>query len=104
VRHVVRTIAWPQDVYLIPRSDGRMTIGATSEEAGFDKETVSETISKLRQAAMDLVPRLADARVLETWAGLRPGTPTSCRFWARRRHRDILWRPGIFGMGFCWRR
>ncbi|MFY9661876.1 MAG: glycine oxidase ThiO [Terriglobales bacterium] len=75
VRHVVRTIGWPQDVYLIPRSDGRMTIGATSEEAGFDKETVSETISKLRQAAMDLVPRLADARVLETWAGLRPGTP-----------------------------
>ena len=71
VRHVVRT----PDVYLIPRSDGRMAIGATSEEAGFDKQTVPETIEKLRQAAIDLVPRLADARILEAWAGLRPGTP-----------------------------
>jgi glycine oxidase len=71
VRHVIRT----PDVYLIPRSDGRMVIGATSEEAGFDKRTVPETIQKLRQAAIDLVPKLADARILEAWAGLRPGTP-----------------------------
>jgi glycine oxidase len=75
VRHVVRTSGWNQDVYLIPRSDGRMLIGATVEEAGFDKRTVPETIQKLRQAAIDLVPRLADARMLEAWAGLRPGTP-----------------------------
>jgi glycine oxidase len=71
VRHVVRT----PEVYLIPRSDGRMSIGATAEEAGFDKHTVPETIQKLRQAALDLVPKLADARILEAWAGLRPGTP-----------------------------
>ena len=71
VRHVVRA----PEVYLIPRSDGRMLIGATAEEAGFDKQTVPDTILKLRQAALDLVPRLADARILEAWAGLRPGTP-----------------------------
>ena len=71
VRHVVRT----PNVYLIPRSDGRMLIGTTVEEAGFDKQTVPETILKLRNAALDLVPKLADARILEAWAGLRPGTP-----------------------------
>jgi glycine oxidase len=71
VRHVVRT----PDVYLIPRSDGRMLIGATAEEAGFDKRTVPETIQKLRRAALELVPGLAKARMLEAWAGLRPGTP-----------------------------
>jgi len=71
VRHVVRA----PDVYLIPRSDGRMLIGATAEEAGFDKQTVPQTIQKLRLAALDLVPKLADARILEAWAGLRPGTP-----------------------------
>ena len=71
VRHVVRA----PEVYLIPRSDGRMLVGATAEEAGFDKRTVPETIQKLRQAALDLVPKLADARILEAWAGLRPGTP-----------------------------
>jgi glycine oxidase len=75
VRHVVRTLSRTPDVYLIPRSDGRMLIGATAEEAGFDKQTVPETIQKLRQAALDLVPKLADARILEAWAGLRPGTP-----------------------------
>jgi glycine oxidase len=50
-------------------------IGATHEEAGFDKRTVPETILKLRNAAIDLVPKLAEARILEDWAGLRPGTP-----------------------------
>jgi glycine oxidase len=71
VRHVVRS----PEVYLIPRTDGRMLIGATVEEAGFDKKTVPETILKLRQAAFDLVPKLDGARILEAWAGLRPGTP-----------------------------
>ena len=71
LRHVVRT----PEGYLIPRSDGRVLIGATVEEAGFDKQTVPETIQKLRQAAIELVPRLTDARILEAWAGLRPGTP-----------------------------
>jgi glycine oxidase len=71
VRHVDRTT----DVYLIPRTDGRMLIGATQEEAGFDKQTIPETIQKLRAAALDVVPKLAEARFLEAWAGLRPGTP-----------------------------
>ena len=71
VRHVVRT----PDVYLIPRSNQTMVIGATQEEAGFDKRTVPETILKLRNAAIDLVPKLAEARIVEDWAGLRPGTP-----------------------------
>ncbi len=71
LRHVLRT----PDVYLIPRSDGRLLIGATVEEAGFNKQTVPDTIKKLRRSALELVPKLADARILEAWAGLRPGTP-----------------------------
>ena len=71
LHHVIRT----PDVYLIPRTDGRLLIGSTVEEAGFDKRTVPETIQKLRQRALELVPKLAEARILEAWAGLRPGTP-----------------------------
>lgn len=71
LKHVVRS---PQ-VYLIPRSDGRLLVGATLEEAGFDKRTIASTIQVLYQAALELVPKLADARILEDWAGLRPGTP-----------------------------
>jgi glycine oxidase len=71
VRHVIRT----PEVYLVPRSDGRILIGSTLEEAGFDKRTDASTIQRMHQAAIRLVPALAQARVLEAWAGLRPGTP-----------------------------
>jgi glycine oxidase len=73
VRHVIRS----RDVYLVPRTDGRIMVGSTIEEAGFDKRTDTATIHKLHQAALELVPRLGDARILEDWAGLRPGTPDS---------------------------
>lgn len=71
IRHVIRT----PDVYLIPRSDGRLLVGATVEEAGFDKRVDPATIQRLHRAALALLPRLADAKILEDWAGLRPGTP-----------------------------
>jgi len=71
LQHVIRA----SEVYLVPRSDGRILIGATVEEAGYDKRTDSDTIQRLHQGALDLVPALNAARVLEAWAGLRPGTP-----------------------------
>jgi glycine oxidase len=71
LKHVVRS----PEAYLIPRSDGRLLVGATVEEAGFDKRTDLATIQRLHEAAISLVPKLADAKILESWAGLRPGTP-----------------------------
>jgi glycine oxidase len=71
LRHVVRS----PEVYLVPRSDGRVVIGSTLEEAGYDKRTDADTIHRLHRAAMNLVPELSEARILEDWAGLRPGTP-----------------------------
>jgi glycine/D-amino acid oxidase-like deaminating enzyme len=71
IRHVIRT----PDLYLIPRSDGRLLVGATVEEKGFDKRTDPDTMKRFLQAAIELVPKLRDAKILEDWAGLRPGTP-----------------------------
>jgi glycine oxidase len=71
VCHVIRA----PEVYLVPRSDGRIVIGSSLEEAGFDKRTDANTIQRLHQAAIRLVPALQEARILEDWAGLRPGTP-----------------------------
>jgi glycine oxidase len=45
------------------------------EEAGFDKRTDVATIQRLNRAAVALVPALKNAKILEDWAGLRPGTP-----------------------------
>jgi glycine oxidase len=73
LKHVIRS----PKAYLIPRSDGRLLVGATVEEAGFDKRTDPDTIQRLHRAALELVPKLRDARMLEDWAGLRPGTPDS---------------------------
>jgi len=71
VNHVVRA----PEVYVVPRSDGRIVIGSTLEDAGFDKRVDPETIQRLHQAATELIPELSETRLLETWAGLRPGTP-----------------------------
>jgi len=71
LRHVVRS----PEVYIVPRSDGRLLVGATVEEAGFDKRVQAETVQRLHQLAAKLVPQVGEARMLEAWAGLRPGTP-----------------------------
>jgi glycine oxidase len=71
LQHVVRA----PEVYLVPRSDGRIIIGSTVEEAGFDKRVSPETARMLHQAATYLVPDLGEARIYEAWAGLRLGTP-----------------------------
>ena len=62
-------------VYLVPRSSGKILIGATVEDVGYDKIVQPATVQGLYQAAADLVPELASAQITETWAGLRPGTP-----------------------------
>ncbi|MFY9910997.1 MAG: glycine oxidase ThiO [Candidatus Sulfotelmatobacter sp.] len=71
LKHVIRA----PEVYLIPRSDGRILVGTTLEEAGFDKRTDVGTIQRLYRAAVALIPELQNAKILEDWAGLRPGTP-----------------------------
>jgi glycine oxidase len=71
LKHVIRA----PEVYLIPRSDGRILVGTTVEEAGFDKRTEVATIQRLHRAAIALIPELRNAKILEDWAGLRPGTP-----------------------------
>jgi glycine oxidase len=71
LQHVIHA----PEVYIVPRSDGRLLVGATIEEKGFDKRVEPETIQRLHQAAANLIPCLGEARMLEAWAGLRPGTP-----------------------------
>jgi glycine oxidase len=62
-------------VYLIPRSDGRILLGATVEEAGFDKRVDPDVVQALHQAAAIVAPEVGQMRLYEAWAGLRPGSP-----------------------------
>jgi glycine oxidase len=95
LKHVIRS---PQ-AYLIPRSDGRLLVGATVEEAGFDKRTDLATIQRFHKAAVELVPKLADAKILESWAGLRPGTPDALPILGETRTRGYFVATGHFRDG-----
>lgn len=61
--------------YLVPRADGRIIAGSTKEEAGFEKRVTAAGMRKVLDAAIELCPALAGAEIVETWSGLRPGTP-----------------------------
>jgi glycine oxidase len=61
--------------YLVPRDDGHLLIGSTEEpEAGFVKQTTPAAIADLLIFAGDLAPDLAAAKMVKSWAGLRPGS------------------------------
>ena len=61
--------------YLVPREDGRIIAGSTIEHVGFEKRATLTGIRRIIQGALEICPRLEEAEILETWAGLRPGTP-----------------------------
>lgn len=65
---------WTEGGYLVPRPDGRVLVGATVELVGYDKSVTAGGVRRLLGAAIDSFPALAEARLVETWAGLRPFT------------------------------
>jgi glycine oxidase len=60
--------------YLVPRRDGRVLVGSTMEEAGFDKSVTLAGMTKISRAALDMAPNLSELPFREAWAGLRPAT------------------------------
>jgi glycine oxidase len=65
---------WGNGVYLVPR-DGRLLVGATLEDAGFDTSLTDFAENWLSSRAVELMPPLRQWRIDEHWAGLRPGSP-----------------------------
>lgn len=70
LRHVVRG----SDAYLVPKSDGRLLVGATSEERGFECDVTGDGLYSLLEGAIELVPGIRDLIVRDVGAGLRPGS------------------------------
>ncbi|HEX8638624.1 MAG TPA: FAD-dependent oxidoreductase, partial [Pyrinomonadaceae bacterium] len=58
--------------YIVPRADGRILVGATVEDVGFDKTVTDAGTEILRQTALEISPSLANLEIAEKWAGLRP--------------------------------
>jgi glycine oxidase len=68
-------IVTTERVYLVPRTDGRLIVGATVEERGFDLQVTAGGVYELLREAYRALPDIAELELVETLAGLRPGTP-----------------------------
>lgn len=74
LRPVLRSIVNVGKQYLVPRPDGRILVGSTVEDAGFDKRTTAQAIAGLLELAVRVAPPLADLSMEQCWAGLRPAS------------------------------
>lgn len=92
---------YASDIYLVPRPEGRIIVGATEEpEAGFDVQVQDDVIEMLRRRAVSLVPDLADAPLDgPAWAGLRPATPDGLPILGREADRNVYIATGHFRNG-----
>ncbi|HVY77885.1 MAG TPA: glycine oxidase ThiO [Solirubrobacterales bacterium] len=70
-----KRIVASERVYLVPRPDGRLIAGATTEERGFDATVTAGGVHELLREAYRLLPDVAEMELVEAMAGLRPGTP-----------------------------
>ncbi len=71
----VSRIVLSLDRYVIARRDGRVLVGSTLEETGFDRSTTESARKSLAAEALRLIPALAKCDIEHHWAGLRPGSP-----------------------------
>ncbi|MDT7846862.1 glycine oxidase ThiO [Streptomyces justiciae] len=71
----VRAVVRGSQVYLVPRENGELVIGATSEEQGWDTTVTAGGVYELLRDAHELVPGITELPLTETRAGLRPGSP-----------------------------
>jgi glycine oxidase len=72
---VARHILASERIYLVPRADGRLVVGATVEEMGFDTAVTAGGVHELLREAYRLLPDVAEMELVGATAGLRPGTP-----------------------------
>ncbi len=71
---LLRHVVWTPGTYLIPRRDGRLLIGATTEERGFDDRLTAGGQFALLEGAWRALPGIAELPIEESWAGFRPGS------------------------------
>lgn len=72
---LIRHVVWAPKIYLVPRSNGRLVLGATVEEKGFDPRMTAGGLLALLEAAWRVLPGIEELPILETWSGFRPGSP-----------------------------
>ena len=101
VKNVIRTVRarYPMSVYLVPRTDGRLIVGATSEEMGFDTRLTAGGVFELLRGAWEAVPGVYELPLLETWTGLRPGSRDNAPILGETPIKNLIYATGHYRNG-----
>ncbi|MCG9129415.1 glycine oxidase ThiO [Candidatus Poribacteria bacterium] len=101
INSVIRTVRarYPTSVYLVPRTDGRLIIGATSEEMGYDTRITVGGMFELLRGAWEAVPGVYELPILETWTGLRPGSRDNAPILGKTPIENLIYATGHYRNG-----
>ena len=101
INSVIRTVRarYPVSVYLVPKADGRLIVGATSEEMGFDTRLTAGGVFELLRGAWEAVPGIYELPMLETWTGLRPGSRDNAPILGRTPIENLIYATGHYRNG-----
>ncbi|MEV7385072.1 MULTISPECIES: glycine oxidase ThiO [unclassified Streptomyces] len=95
----VRAVVRGGNVYLVPRENGELVVGATSEELGWDTTVTAGGVYELLRDAHELVPGITELPLTETRAGLRPGSPDNAPLLGPTRLDGLLLATGHYRNG-----
>ncbi len=101
IKTVIRTVRakYPTSVYLVPREDNRLIVGATSEEMGFDTRLTAGGMFELLRGTWEIVPGIYELPILETWAGLRPGSRDNAPILGKTPIQNLIYATGHYRNG-----
>ena len=101
IENVIRTVKarYPMPVYLVPRTDGRLIVGATTEELGFDTDLTVGGVYELLHGACEAVPDIYNLPLIETWTGLRPGSSDNAPILGKTPVKNLIYATGHYRNG-----
>jgi glycine oxidase len=70
--HVARHVIYSPRGYLVPRLDGRLLAGSTTERTGFNKRVTMGGVNSITRHALEIAPGIESLPLVDSWAGLRP--------------------------------
>ena len=85
--------------YMVARGDGRVVLGATMEEQGFDTAVTADGVYRLLEAAWEVLPEVGELELVQAQAGLRPGTPDNAPILGPGEPEGLIWATGHWRNG-----
>jgi glycine oxidase len=97
-RKFTHMIRWDH-AYMVPRRNGELIVGATNEDAGFDRSITPAGVGSLLERAQQLSSHVADLPIGEIWTGLRPATPDGLPMIGRAEVEGLVYATGHYRNG-----